>query len=760
MATGYKIDFTDQNPFRSFDLREYTTNGPVNPQNGTLDPKATSAATTLLLHGRGMPNYGERLQENMLHLLEHFSGSIEPVYPVGGQMWNDTSQSPSQLRVYDPSRYEIVVDPDNPSSAAWIAILPPSAEEETELLARYASGARVRITNESSGEQFEHTVATGAAVRGGGQVAFQLTPGPTSIYTVGGWFVGGWEFIMQSNAPLREDLDAGTHNITNLAAPTANDHATNRLYVDTAISNAIAGTDSLGELNDVTITAPANNHILVYDPTLNGGSGGWKNSTGSTVFLRTTGGLMSGTLDMGNNFVINVLSPTAGHHAANRDYVDAEIAAATGGFVSDLDGLSDVTITAPGNGDILSYDNGTSQWVERTQADFITSNNLVTTAGATMTGPIYLHAITPTLLNEAASMGYVLNEISSAISASGDGVVDTALWEPVSKTLTLTRTNGLPDIDVALTGAGGSSFDIIHNIADPNAVGTPLPSDPVALAWETLFYNHVGYPTVPVEDVIAQLNDKIGRLGSPKWQFIFTANGNSVLNLDEPSVAGQMNPAWPAGSGGGEQYAVGTHRLQIYVNGIKQIASEAGYREVVTATPAGFGLWHGTSTGLSIGTTYTFNVSVNGQAAVTVSILGDDAQRVGNLMDAINAQADANYFQSGSPNSQWAFGCRLFDGNLFFVSGLTGTGSSIDLTDGSTNPLFASMVGDVSGTGSFTIDLPLSNGETNYFPPQDRGYKEIGRFGAESLRVEFVTNPPSGSTVEVILEPDIFIEYV
>lgn len=292
------------------------------------------------------------------------------------------------------------------------------------------------------------------------------------------------------------------------------------------------------------------------------------------------------------------------------------------------------------------------------------------------------------------------------------------------------------------------------------AVVTGIVVRPVALAWETLFYDHVGYPTVPVEDVIAQLNDKIGRLGSPKWQFVFTANGNSVLNLDEPSVAGQMNPAWPAGSGGGEQYAVGTHRLQLYVNGVKQIASDAGYREVAAATPGGFGLWHGTSTGLNPATTYRFRVSVNGQANAVVDILGADAARVGNLIDAINAQADANYFQSGSPDPTWAFGARLYDGSIFFVSGLTGTGSSINLTDGGGTPLFANMVGDVSGTGSFTIDLPLSNGETNYFPPQDRGYKEIGRFGAESLRVEFITNPPSGSTVEVLLEPDIFIEYV
>ena len=72
MTTDYQIDFTDENPNREFALSPYTTNGPRSPTNPLLDDNATSAATSLLLYGKRMPDYGERMAENVIHLLENF----------------------------------------------------------------------------------------------------------------------------------------------------------------------------------------------------------------------------------------------------------------------------------------------------------------------------------------------------------------------------------------------------------------------------------------------------------------------------------------------------------------------------------------------------------------------------------------------------------------------------------------------------------------------------------------------------------------
>jgi len=753
MATGYEIDFTDQNALRSFELREYTTNGPVSPQNGTLDSKATTASTTLLLYGKGSPNYGERIQENMLHLLENFAGEIEPVYPIPGQMWFDRSRTPAQLRVYDALRYGIVADPDNSGDVHWIAINPPNATEESELLARYVGGARVRVVNGTTGQQFEFLVATSAAVRGGGQVAFKISPTPSIALTTGSWYIGGWESVVQNNAPLSENLDAGSFNIVNLANPAANQHAATKYYVDTTIASAISTIDTIGELADVYITAPADDHVLVYDSSLNGGSGGWRNDSGASVFLPVTGGTMTGAVDMTGNFILNVATPLSSDDAANKGYVDALVASLSGSIPASLDDLSDVTLTTPGVGSVLIFQG--SQWIDQTAATFITNNNIVTVSGATMTGPLYLHTITPTISNEAAPKGYVDAQIAAAISASGDGVVDSVTFDLLTKDLTLTRTAGLGPLTVSLAGSGGTTVDITHTIADPNNTAV-VPEEPVALAWERYEYDNVSYPTVPTEDLFVDLNVALGKLGAPRGKVVFTSNGNSVVNLGPGSVAGQCNPVLP---NGGPVYAVGSNRLNVFVNGVKYIGSEHGYREAAAATPPDFGLWHGTETGLNPATTYTFDISVNGQAAVTISVLGSDALRVGNLADAINAITDTNYFSSGSPDSRYAFGVEIHDGSIFFVSALPGAGSSINLTDGSTNPLFANMIGNVSGTGSFTIDLPLSNGETNGYPPADYGYNESGRPGTESQIFTFLgTPPPAGAVVEILIDPDLFVE--
>lgn len=52
-----------------------------------------STSTSLKLPGRGIPNYGELIAENFVHILENFAGPSQPLNPVVGQIWYDTSPS-------------------------------------------------------------------------------------------------------------------------------------------------------------------------------------------------------------------------------------------------------------------------------------------------------------------------------------------------------------------------------------------------------------------------------------------------------------------------------------------------------------------------------------------------------------------------------------------------------------------------------------------------------------------------------------------
>ena len=56
----------------------------------SMPPGINTVDTSLSLVGSGYPNYGLKIAENFLHLLENFSGPVPPSNPVEGQVWYDT----------------------------------------------------------------------------------------------------------------------------------------------------------------------------------------------------------------------------------------------------------------------------------------------------------------------------------------------------------------------------------------------------------------------------------------------------------------------------------------------------------------------------------------------------------------------------------------------------------------------------------------------------------------------------------------------
>jgi hypothetical protein len=83
----YKISFTDSTK-APFVVKPYTSNGPANP--GAVTPLysgAVSANTSLVVLGKGMFDYGEPIQKNLVHLLENFANKNRPSYPIEGQLW-------------------------------------------------------------------------------------------------------------------------------------------------------------------------------------------------------------------------------------------------------------------------------------------------------------------------------------------------------------------------------------------------------------------------------------------------------------------------------------------------------------------------------------------------------------------------------------------------------------------------------------------------------------------------------------------------
>jgi len=58
-----------------------------------MPPGINTTDTDLSLVGRGYPNYGQKIAENFLHLLENFSNSNPPSHAIRGQLWYDNANN-------------------------------------------------------------------------------------------------------------------------------------------------------------------------------------------------------------------------------------------------------------------------------------------------------------------------------------------------------------------------------------------------------------------------------------------------------------------------------------------------------------------------------------------------------------------------------------------------------------------------------------------------------------------------------------------
>tara|TARA_B100000963_G_scaffold45112_3_gene33606 strand:+ start:10369 stop:11283 length:915 start_codon:yes stop_codon:yes gene_type:complete len=72
--------------------------------DGTVD-----TTTSLSLIGKNYTNFGELLNEDLLHLLENFANASAPSNPTEGQLWYDTTNS--VLKLYDNGQWFTIGSP-------------------------------------------------------------------------------------------------------------------------------------------------------------------------------------------------------------------------------------------------------------------------------------------------------------------------------------------------------------------------------------------------------------------------------------------------------------------------------------------------------------------------------------------------------------------------------------------------------------------------------------------------------------------------
>jgi len=84
--------------------------------DGTIDV----AATDLTLIGKGYAGFGEKLNENLVKMLENFNNTSAPSNKITGQLWYD--QTNKQLNVYTGTKFKPVGSTTNSTSAPTNAV--------------------------------------------------------------------------------------------------------------------------------------------------------------------------------------------------------------------------------------------------------------------------------------------------------------------------------------------------------------------------------------------------------------------------------------------------------------------------------------------------------------------------------------------------------------------------------------------------------------------------------------------------------------
>ena len=464
----YIIRFTD--PARSdgeldasatFIIKPFTVDGPQHPIVDVLftDPEtgtAISKQSPIVLFGKGVPEYGEQMANNLLQVAENFAGASQPLItttagdPLPGVTWwqdekywaqVDNVATPTVLTdlfVWDDDADDWV---DVTTLASTLAIDDgDEADRSTEVPLPqtgnyFIACDTIQLSVFYTWSDFTPTIQAWLDRITRVETFAPTVELPRRTLSVFDPTVGTEDF---NKLISYRGNDAGDPMIGDLflnGAPTAADQASTKDYVDTEIAAAIGGSNELFQLLDVdpsldastgNTPPPANGQVLMFDTGLSGGGfdGLWTSATlvAADIFDFTTA-------------------------------ADARIAAAV------IDDLSDVIITGPANGEVLTFSGG--NWIN-------------SAAGADV---------------------FIQDDVENAGPRTVDGAGEVTLPRNDAATLTIENITPLGDF----TAHEGASLEK-HDADEIDWVAGALPT--------------AGGPPTDVEDAILLVDAAIGLVGT------------------------------------------------------------------------------------------------------------------------------------------------------------------------------------------------------------------------------------------------------
>jgi hypothetical protein len=282
----------------------------VNPVSGLT---ALSSNSSLVLAGRGITDYGELVQNDLVYLMEHFAYKSRPLTPVQGQIWYKNANYTDPSFPSDPTVAGLFVY----SGTAWTPVLAANIFGNVDLggalitsLGNAVSGTDALNRNTADGRYLQ---LAGGTLTGG--VAF--TAGATT-------FTGGTVVYNAGVAVSVTDTPSSALHVANKSYVDARDAVVTGLVNAEAITRGNADTVLTGDI--ATINSQLPNFIVTTGDTMTGNLA--FSSTGSITFV----GGGSSSINLGLVRIQQLGAPSLNNDATTKLYVDTAILTAIAGL--------------------------------------------------------------------------------------------------------------------------------------------------------------------------------------------------------------------------------------------------------------------------------------------------------------------------------------------------------------------------------------------------------------------------------------------
>ena len=257
-----------------------------------------------------------------------------------------------------------------------------------------------------------------------------------------GDIIGGGA-IKKAGDTMTGDLSMGGNQITNLATPTTNLDAVNKLYVD----SQLALQNELSELADININTPLNAEILIYDTATSRwvNKGFSTNPATSDITISYSAGVVSAQYNAGS--IINAdISASAGILQSKLSLDNATAAATSGAATKGIASFSDASFDATSGFVTIKTSGISSAQLAGSIANAKLANSSITVTDGTTPSSISLggtltFAGTANEITVAQSGGTVTISLPATINADTTGNATTATTASVASATTITSRN-------------------------------------------------------------------------------------------------------------------------------------------------------------------------------------------------------------------------------------------------------------------------------------------------------------------------------